>query len=367
MIELNYNKSPNPTIGVELELQILCSRTLALSSRASEILSAVEPLYQAKIKQEFLQSMVEITTGICKNVAEVEADLSETYRHLEKLAEKFNTFIYAASLHPFSTGDDQMLTDHPRYRRIMDELQLVGIRFITQGLHVHIGVDSEEKAIQTANTMRVFLPLLLALTTSSPFYEGRDTGLYSYRTKLFEALPLAGMPDDLQGWQGYIDLVERLIHGGIIESFRDLWWDVRPHPDFGTVEIRVCDIPSSMRDILALTAMIQALVVSLSEKKGHILPHIQILRANKWQAARHGLEGVFVDPLHFERMSVTEAVLELYRFVEPAARELGSLSYLEGIKEILQKKTSAHLQKQLVAEGKCLQEVVQIVNREFWL
>jgi carboxylate-amine ligase len=175
------------------------------------------------------------------------------------------------------------------------------------------------------------------------------------------------MPDDLQGWQGYVDLVETLFHGGIIESYRDLWWDVRPHPDFGTVEVRVCDIPSSMRDILALTAMIQALVVALGDKKGHVLPHIQILRANKWQAARHGLEGVFVDPLHFERMSMTDAIVELYRFVEPVASSLGGLSYLEGIKEILQKKTSAHFQKQLVSGGKCLQEVIRTVHKGFWL
>ena len=367
MKELIYNKSSNPTIGVELELQIICSNTLALSSRAPEILAAVEPEFRLRIKQEFIQSMVEINTGICQNVAEVESDLTETYRYLEKLASRFNSLIYSASLHPFSTGHDQVLTNYPRYKRIMDELQLVGIRFITQGLHVHIGVDSDEKAIQTANIMRVFLPILLALTTSSPFYEGRNTGLYSYRTKLFEALPLAGVPDDLKDWQAYVDLVSTLINGGIIESFKDLWWDVRPHPDFGTVETRVCDIPSSMGDILALTAMIQALAVALNNKKGYSLPHIQILRANKWQAARHGLDGVFVDPLHFGRMSMVEAVTELYRFVEPLAKELGSSVYLARIKEILQRKTSAHLQKQLLAGGKCMQEVIKIVHKGFWL
>lgn len=367
MNELTYNKSANPTIGVELELQIICKNTLALSSRAPEILTALEPELKFRIKQEFIQSMVEINTGICQNVAEVEADLTKTYRYLEQLASRFNSLIYSASLHPFSTGHDQILTDYPRYKRIMNELQLVGIRFITQGLHVHIGVESDEKAIQVSNTLRVFLPIFLALTTSSPFYENRDTGLYSYRTKLFEALPLAGMPDDLNGWYGYVNLVNTLINGGIIESFKDLWWDVRPHPDFGTVEIRVCDIPSSMGDILALTAMIQALVVTLNEKKSHSLPHIQILRANKWQAARYGLDGVFVEPLNFKRMSIVEAITELYRFVEPAAKELGSAVYLERIKEILRRKTSAHLQKQLVEKGKCLQEVIRVVHKGFWL
>ncbi|RMD60081.1 MAG: YbdK family carboxylate-amine ligase [Nitrospirae bacterium] len=367
MHKLSFNPSSGPTIGVELELQILSASKFKLSSSAPNILSSIDHSFEGRIKPEFIQSMVEINTGICKDVSEVEEDLRESYRHLEEVAERYGCFVYAASLHPFSQGKEQKLTDHPRYRRIMGELQLVGKRFITQGLHVHIGIKSAQQAIDVTNIIRAFLPMLLALTTSSPYYEGVDTGLLSYRTKLFEALPLAGIPDSIDNWSTYVRLVDILIHGGIIESFKDLWWDVRPHPDFGTVEVRVCDIPSSMRDILTITATIQALIVAISERREYHLPHIQVLRANKWQAARHGLDGVFVDSEKHKSIPMSEAIEELYEFLRPIAKELGSIKYLEGIKDILKRKTSAHLQKKIYSNGGSFEKVIDKIRRGFWL
>lgn len=361
-----FNSSLSPTIGVELELQLIDSESLNLTSIARDVLENKHPSFKERIKQEFIQSMIEINTKICYSVSEVEKDLSETLGHIESILPYHNSMFLCSSLHPFARGKDQLIMDHPRYHRIMDDLQLVGQRFITQGLHVHVGVDSPEKAVKICNTIRIYLPLLLALSTSSPFYEGGITGLMSYRTKLFEALPLAGMPDYLDGWKEFNHMSDLLIKGGYIESVKDLWWDVRPHPGFGTVEVRICDIPSTFSDILSLTALIQALVVTLAEETTFPDPHMQILKANKWQAARYGLEGVFVDPVFAIRSSISDAVTGLLRFVRPFADMLGSTDYLNGVRDILKRKTGAHAQLVTYKQTGDFRKVIEQLKKGFY-
>jgi carboxylate-amine ligase len=366
MEKLIFNKSPNPTIGVEIEIQILDAETLQLSPGAPEILKMVHSSMKEKIKPEFIKSMVEINTKICSNVSEVEDDLKNTFSHLRDIAEGLGTNLYLTSLHPFSKSSHQAVADHPRYSRIMNELQLIGRRFITQGLHVHIGVDDEEKVIKVNNNMRIYLPLLLALTTSSPFYESEDTGLMSYRTKLFEALPLAGMPDSLEGWTGFRKLIDLLKRNNIIESVKDIWWDVRPHPDFGTVETRICDLPCSLNEILAVTALIQALVITISEQFENPDFNIQILRSNKWQAARYGLDGFYVDPIFGRKHSMRDAVLNLYRFVKPAAEALRSVHYLDLIPDIVERGSGSHLQRKYYADnGRSFTEMIKVIQGLF--
>jgi len=367
MEPIQFNKSPAPTIGVELELQLLDAETLELKSVSNDILTMVPETRKERIKPEFIQSMVEINTGICSSVAEVEKDLRETYGMLNDIAEAAGVVLYSTSLHPFSKINDQRVSDHPRYQRIMDELQIVGRRFISQGLHVHIGVDDEEKVIKVNNNMRIYLPILLALTTSSPFYEGADTGLMSYRSKLFESLPLAGMPDALADWEEFTLLVNLLKKSGIIESVKDIWWDVRPHPDFGTVEIRICDLPYSLRDILAITALIQALVLALAEQFENPEPHSQILRSNKWQATRYGLEGFYVDPFFARKYSMREAAMNLCRHVRPIAEELKSTDYLDEVPLILNRLTGSHHQKNIYREnGGSFPEMIRTVQEHFF-
>ena len=366
MDRLAFNKSPEPTIGVELEIQILDAETCELTSLAPEILDRVSPVFRERIKPEFIQSMVEINTGICSTVADVEKDLTTTYAHLNEIAEELGASLYAASLHPFSRGSDQVVSSHPRYERIMNELQLVGRRFISQGLHVHIGVDDEEKVIKINNNLRIYLPILLALTTSSPFFQTQDTGLMSYRSKLFEALPLAGMPDSLDDWEDYETLISLLWKSGIIESVKDIWWDVRPHPDFGTVEIRICDLPYSMRDILAIVALIQSLVIALADQYENPEPHIQILKSNKWQASRYGLDGFYVDPFFGKTFSFREAAISLYRHVKPISEELNSTDYLDEVPEIINRLTGAHIQKRLYQEeGKSFPDMIRTIQDLF--
>lgn len=368
MEELVFNSSAAPTIGVEIELQILDSHDLRLAPLSVEALKMVAPRYRDRIKPEFINSMLEINTGVCSSMVDVENDLRLVYAHLNEIIEGLGGTLYSSSLHPFSLSAEQTVSDNLRYKKIMHELQIVGRRFITQGLHVHIGVDGPEKVVKINNTMRIYLPLLLALSTSSPFFESEDTGMMSYRAKLFESLPLAGMPDSLDGWDGFRHLVKLLTEGGIIKSVKDIWWDVRPHPDFGTVEIRICDLPCSLKDILSLTALIQALVLALSEYYENPDPHMQILRSNKWQAARHGLDGVYVDPIFGRSCTMREAAMDLYRFTLPFSLMLKSQGYLKGILEILERGSGSHLQRELYYHnGKSFPVMIQKLQELFLL
>jgi len=249
----------------------------------------------------------------------------------------------------------------------MKDLQMVGKRFISQGLHVHIGINNSEDAIKVNNALRVYLPLLLSLSTSSPFFEGEDTGLHSYRTKLFEALPLAGMPDYLNNWNHFENLTEHLEGAGIINSVKDLWWDVRPHPGFGTVEVRVCDIPINFKEIIALVALIQALVVTLIKLGPYQDTHLQILQSNKWQAARYGLNGVFVDPKTFKKLSMRKAIENLYILVEPAIVSLGLKKYFNILEKILNTGTGSEKQRKLYASSKNFELMIKTLKEQFYI
>jgi len=363
---ITFNRSTPYTLGVEIEFQLLDPTTLDLTPAAPALLAAVPADLQLRIKQEFIQSMVEINTDICATVGEVEAGLTKLYTVLDKLARKNNCLLYAASLHPFAKSSAQRTTDDVRYNRILNDLQLVGRRFITQGLHVHVGMPDGETAIRVCDEIRLYLPIFLALSTSSPFYEGQDTGLCSYRAKLFEALPLAGIPDGFGSWTVFKNIIAMLIQSDIIKQVRDIWWDVRPHPDFGTVEIRICDLPSRFADIIALVALIQATVVTLSRGNANRPPNMQVLRSNKWQAARYGLPGRFVDPLAGRKGSLAEAAYQLLKMTGQAANELGSNAYLASIARILQQGTSADQQRRLYRNAKTMQAVVQGMRKEFW-
>jgi len=363
---IKFNSSSEPTIGVEIELQLVDKNNLNLNNISSKVLTDVNKEFLDNIKCELIESMIEINTNICSNIEEVEKDIRKTLNHLDEILKNYETEINCTSLHPFAIGKKQIITDNPRYKRIMKDLQMVGKRFISQGLHVHIGISNPEDAIKVNNALRVYLPLLLALSTSSPFFEGEDTGLHSYRTKLFEALPLAGMPDYLNNWKHFENLTEHLEGAGIINSVKDLWWDVRPHPGFGTVEIRVCDIPINFKEIIALVALIQALVVTLIKLDSYQDTHIQILQSNKWQAARYGLEGVFVDPKTFKKLSMRKAIENLFVLVEPAMVSLGLKKYFNILEEILNADTGSNKQRKLYANSNKFEDMLKTLKEQFY-
>ena len=363
---IEYNSSPSPTIGVEIELQLIDSDNYDLKNIASQVLTNVDKEFLSRIKYELFESMIEINTNICNTVEEAGSDIRQTLSHLDGILKKYNATMNCSSLHPFSQGKNQVVTDDARYRRIMQDLQIIGTRFITQGLHVHIGIDDREKVIKVNNALRIYLPLLLALSTSSPFYEGEDTGLYSYRTKIFESLPLAGLPDHLNDWNHFTKLTENLMEAGIIQAVKDLWWEVRPHPGFGTVEVRICDVPTNFNEILGLVALVQALVVMVQDIDNYPDTHIQILESNKWQAARYGLQGTYIDPLTLHKLSIKKAIENLCNLLEPTMISLGSEKYLTIIKKILINGTGATMQRNLFKKDNNFERMIKSLKEQFY-
>ena len=363
---IKFNSSPEPTIGVEIELQLVNKNNLNLNSISSKVLGDVNKEFSDNIKCELIESMIEINTNICSNVEEVEKDIKKTLTYLGDIIKDYQTEINCTSLHPFAIGKNQIISNDSRYKRIMNDLQIIGTRFITQGLHVHIGIDECEKVIKVNNALRIYLPLLLALSTSSPFYEGEDTGLYSYRTKIFESLPLAGMPDYLNNWDHFTNITENLIKANVIRSVKDLWWEVRPHPGFGTVEIRICDIPVNLIQILALVALMQALVVTIQNLDKYPDTHIQILESNKWQAVRYGLEGTFIDPLTLKQLPIKKAIEDLCNLIEPAMVSLGSAKYVKVIEEILIHGTGASKKRDIFKKSGKFEYMIQSMKERFY-
>ena len=363
---IEFNSSPKPTIGVEIELQLIEDNTLDLKNIASKVLASIDKNFSNRIKYELYESMIEINTEVCSTVEEVEHDISQTLNHLEEILKNYKATLNFSSLHPFAKRKNQTVFNNSRYKRIMKELQIVGRRFITQGLHVHIGVDDCEKVIKVNNALRSYIPLLLALSTSSPYFEGEDTGLHSYRTKIFESLPLAGMPDYLIDWNHYTQLTTNLIRADIIKSVKDLWWEVRPHPGFGTVEIRVCDIPITFEKILALVALIQALVITIQNENDYPNIHIQILESNKWQAVRYGLEGRFIDPITFKQLTIRQAIENLCVLVEPTMNSLNLTKYIKIIEDILTKGTGASVQRNYYKNSGNFEYMLRTLIEQFY-
>jgi len=353
-MDIKFNDSKDFTLGVELELQLVDADSFSLVQRSSDIIGSLTE-FTDSVKHELMMSNIEIITGVCSNVAEVEEDLRKKLAAVMEAAALHNTRISAASTHPFSSWSDQTITDNPRYNRLKETLQILARRFNIFGLHVHVGVNGAERAIYVFNRLIYYLPHLLAVSTNSPFWEGMDTGFKSYRSLIFDSLPHGGLPFYFKDWADYKRLVTNYLATGTIETIRELWWDVRPHPDFGTVELRVCDIPSTLKEVLAITALVQAIVKSLSDDYDRgvefIRPHSAVTRENKWRAARYGLDGEFLVKDGGSTIGIKEALSALVKAVAPDAGALGSHEYLAGIEDILRDGTGAARQLELWKKG----------------
>ncbi len=370
MAVIDFADSRPYTLGVELEFQVLAEESMDLVPGAPAIIGAVPEFCRDRVAPEFLQSILEVQTGICDSVDQVAEQFRSFIPAVEEVARRQGRLLFSASLHPFAEPADQVLSAGERYLRIMDELQYVGRQFISQGLHVHVGMADRETAIRVCDGIQIYLPILLGLSTSSPYFRGDDTGLCSYRTKLFEALPMAGIAGFIGSWQGYEEEIAMLRGRGIIREVRDLWWDVRPSPRFGTVEVRACDLPSRFSEVMALAGLIQALAAAIAE--GHPRPQPvspQLLQWNKWQAARHGLKGQFVDPLGLlgSTATVGRAAARMVEVLSPWIDRFGSGHWLTGIVSILEHGTGAERQRALVARGADFREMIRTLQGEYWL
>jgi carboxylate-amine ligase len=363
----DFQPSAPYTLGVELEIQLLDQRSLNLAPAAQDILADLPADLKERIKPEFIRSMVELATGVCGDLRAVELDLRQSYEILEKRAGRSGCLLFAASLHPFARHCRQVLSPGRRYAELLEELQLVGRRLISQGLHVHVGLPDAATTIRVFNEIRRYLPLCLALTTSSPFYEGEDTGFHSYRSKLMDALARAGMPRPFKDWQELGQVFALLCRAGAIRDIREIWWDVRPHPDFGTLEVRICDLPGRFDEILAMTALIQALVKTLAEQNRPAADHPQeIIISNKWEAARHGLAGLFIEPTgQGSPGTISAACRKLLEMTGPAARQLGTREHYVVLERILETGTSGDRLRSLHRQGLAFPEIIQLLRRDF--
>src|SRR5215207_2522734 len=336
------------TLGVEEEFQIVDPDSGQLRSHVSELLASSTPALGDQIKRELHQSIVEVGTKICGDVAELQAEIFRIRRELTSSAERVGLAVAAAGTHPFADWKEQVLSPGVRYDSIVEELQQLARSLLIFGLHVHVAVPEKQTAIDLMNQARYFLPHLLALSTSSPFWMGRDTGLKSYRTTIFRRFPRTGVPDHFNSWGEYETYVKLLVDLKCIDDARKIWWDVRPHPTFGTLEFRVCDVPTRPEDAVMFGALCQAIIVKLyklyTNNMGYRLYRRALIEENKWRAARWGLDGKLIDFGRGAEVPMRELALELLEFVDDVVDALGSREAVNYVHAILRDGTSADRQ-----------------------
>jgi carboxylate-amine ligase len=350
------------TLGIEEEFQIVDPQTRELRSHVSEFLEEGKMILGEQIKPEMIQSMIEVGTGVCKNIQEARADITRLRSIISGLAGKTGLAIVAASTHPFSHWQDQKIYDDERYALLVQELQNVARSLLIFGLHVHVGVADLDRRIHIMNAARYFLPHVLALTTSSPFWMGHNTGLKSYRSEVFKQFPRTDIPDHFDSYGSFQRYVDLLVHTGCINDGKKIWWDLRPHPIFPTLEFRICDIPTRVDDTVAIAALFQAIVAKLTkliEKNlGFRLYRRMLIQENKWRAVRWGIDGKMIDFGKQKEVPTRDLILELLDFVDDVVDELDSRKEIEHIHTILERKTSAEEQLRVYGETKDLKAVV---------
>ena len=368
-METNFGWSTPYSVGLEEEFQLVRAESYGLVSRIEEILSAFEgePV-EPRIKPELHQSVVETSTKISGSVAEAVDDLVDLRARLRRAAADDGTLIVSAGTHPFSRYDDQEVTERPRYTGLRESLGWLAERQLIFGLHVHVGVGSADKAIACADGLRSFLPELVALAANSPFWQGRDTGLASARVKLSEALPRTGLPPALGSFAEFERLVELGVRTGCFPDYTHIWWDVRPHPRLGTIEIRICDGQTRIENVAALAALIQSLVATLGsafecDEEIAASPDL-LLEENRWRALRDGLDARLIDLGGDGERPAADAIRELVERCAPAAEALGCAEELELVEEILARGNGADEQRRLYEETGSLLAVARRLAEE---
>jgi carboxylate-amine ligase len=352
-----------PSLGVEIELNLVDRHTMAVRSAISEVLAEIPAELEGAVKPELLQCYLEINTKICQDVDEVQRDLEQKVRVVREAAARHNLLLFWGATHPFSLWQDQKVSPNERYHSLIDLLQDTARRLVTFGLHVHVGVDSGDKAIMICDRIMQHLPTLLALSANSPFWQGRNTGLHSQRVKVMETLPTAGLPPLMRNWSEYTWLLNHMVETGFIKTIREIWWDVRPHHNFGTVEVRICDMPPTLEHVLGLTALVQCLVYDLSQEidRGTYQYdcHPFMVRQNKWRACRYGMDARLVDPSTYESIPARQVVHGLIDRLEARGEELGCSDYLRSLHELAEQPTGSMRQLEIFGETNNLAEVVR--------
>src|SRR5262245_57580818 len=341
-------QDPDFSIGIEEEFQVVDLNTRELRSHLEQIFDRGKVLLKERLKPELHQSVVEMSTGVCRNMAEARRDVMETRAAIARLAREQGLALAAAGTHPFSHWADVKITPNPRYEKLIEDFQTVARANLIFGLHVHVGIEDRDLAVGIMNEARYFLPHVLALSVNSPFWLGRDTGWASYRSKVFDKFPRTNIPDHFTSYSDYEELVMILLKTNCIADAKQIWWDVRPHPFFPTIEYRICDIPLRADETLAIAALLQAITVKLYRLRRKNLGWRNYRRAlimeNKWRAARWGVNGKLIDFGKEAEFPTKQLLLELLEFVDDVVDELGSRRDIEGVRWILENGTGADRQ-----------------------
>ncbi len=366
VLDHRFGSGPQYTLGVEEEYMLLDSETFDLVQHIDTVLAAIAGgEHEARINAELMQSVLEITTPVCRTAGDVERELRRLRGYVGEVAHTQGLRFGSAGTHPFSLFERQRITARDRYRALVDKLQYVARRELIFGMHVHVAVDDPDKAIHVVNGLLVHLPQLLALSASSPFWRGEPTGLASSRQMVFSAFPRSGPPPRFHDYSDYAEVVGQLEKTGCIADYTHIWWDIRLHPRLGTIEIRLCDAVTRVEDAVAITAYCQALVKHYSElyESGKEIPsyHRILISENKWLAARYGLEAPVMDLAtgRRNRVAVGQLVRRTLRELEPHARDLGSERELEGVREILRRGNGAERQLRVFNANRDIVEVAR--------
>jgi glutamate---cysteine ligase / carboxylate-amine ligase len=369
VLDHRFGASDPFTLGVEEEYMLLDPETFDLVQHVDTVLTAVtdEEIVE-RIGPELMQSVVEVSTPVCHTAGDVDSALRKLRSYVAGIARENDLRLGSAGTHPFSLFERQRITARDRYRNLVDQLQYVARRELIFGLHIHVAVDEAEKAINVLSALLVHLPELLALSANSPFWRGETTGLASSRQMVFAAFPRSGPPPRFQDYGDYAEVVGQLEKTGCIADYTHIWWDIRPHPRFGTIEMRVMDAVTRVEETVSLAAYVQALVKYYSDRYvlGDELPsyHRILTTENKWLAARYGLEAPVMDLWtgRRNRVPVAQLIRRTLREIEPHARELGSERELEGIRDILARGNGADRQLRVFNANRDIVEVVREIS-----
>jgi carboxylate-amine ligase len=372
-VAITFNASRGATLGVEWELQLIDAQTKHLRQDAHEVLAALPGLSEAgdipPIRHELMQSTVEIVTGICHTVGQAKADLAATVSQLRAVVDPRGTALACTGTHPISDWRDAVMAPIERYAELVEQMQWLARRIQTFGVHVHVGISSVDKAIPIVNALAAYLPHFLALTASSPYWSGQDTGLASSRAIVFGSLPTAGPPHLLADWTEFEEYMDTLLRAGTLRSIKEVWWDIRPHPDFGTVEVRMMDGLPTLREVGMMAALCQSLVTLFEQQldRGYTLPRpaAWVVRDNKWRATRYGLDAIVITDDTGSTAPLRDELYELVRELEPVADRLGCAEELKVASDVLEQGASYERQRAICAEGGTLEDVVAASIIEF--
>jgi carboxylate-amine ligase len=357
------------TLGIEEEYMVLDPGSRELTSHQQKIVLEGHKIIKDKVKAEMHQAVVEVGTDICENIDEAYKDVYTLRQTISTIAGELGYWVGASGTHPFSHWQSQLITDHDRYHGIVNELQEAARSNLIFGLHVHVGMIDRKMAIHIANSARYFLPHIYALTCNSPFWEGRETGYKSFRTKVFDKFPRTGIPDCFDSIEDYDNYVNLLIKTNCIDNAKKIWWDLRVHPFFNTVEFRICDVPMTVNETITAAALFQAVCAKIyklrSQNLNFIMYHRALLNENKWRASRYGIDGSLIDFGKEQEIPTRMLIYELLDFVDDVVDHLGSRAALQYVPRLLEHGTGADRQLAVYQQTNDLKKVVDYIHDQF--